>query len=281
MSAFGGYTTTGYGGGGGDDGGGFTWGSQGGSSSQPLARAVNDESLRPVTIKQIIDAEPAYAGDANFRIDGLEVRQVTVVGMVRSINPQTTNITYKIDDGTGSIEVKQWLDADKTADAPDAAPVFQEEEYVRVWGRLKSFSNKRHIGAHVIKPVRDFNEVNYHLLEATYVHLFFTRGGLPNAAAGGGAGGGGAGVGGDGGGDSMFVDDGHDARYRSYSAKARKMYDYLQRNGNPTEGIHMQVIARDSGMSIQDVMAGAEELLSHGTIYTTMDDETFAILDRD
>ncbi|KAI1168309.1 replication protein A, subunit RPA32 [Nemania serpens] len=270
MSAYGGgYSTTSYGAAGGEDGGGFVWGSQGGSQS--AVKPINDESLRPVTIKQIIDAEPAYAGDAAFRIDGLDVKQVTIVGMVRAINPQTTNITYKIDDGTGVIEVKQWLDADKSADA--AHPVFAEEEYVRVWGRLKSFSNKRHVGAHVIKPVRDFNEVNYHLLEAAYVHLFFTRGGPPADGA--------AGAGAAGGGDSMFVDDGgNDARYKGYSAKARKMYDYLQRDDNPTEGVHMQVIARDAGMTIQDVMAAAEELLSHGTIYTTMDDETFAILDR-
>lgn len=240
-----------------------------------IFQPINDESLRPVTIKQIIDAEPAYAGDAAFRIDGLDVKQVTIVGMVRAINPQTTNITYKIDDGTGVIEVKQWLDADKSASAatggPDSPQLFAEEQYVRVWGRLKSFSNKRHVGAHVIKPIRDFNEVNYHLLEATYVHLFFTRGGPPAADGA---------TTGAGGGDSMFVDDGNDARYQGYTAKARKMYDYLQRDDNPTEGVHMQVIARDAGMSIQDVMAAAEELLSHGTIYTTMDDETFAILDR-
>ncbi|KAI0469513.1 replication protein A, subunit RPA32 [Xylaria cf. heliscus] len=282
MSAYGGgYSTTSYGAAGGDDGGGFVWGSQGGSQ-QSAVKPINDESLRPVTIKQIIDAEPAYAGDASFRIDGLDVKQVTIVGMVRAINPQTTNITYKIDDGTGVIEVKQWLDADKTA-AEDgggggvATTTFAEQDYVRVWGRLKSFSNKRHVGAHVIKPVRDFNEVNYHLLEATYVHLFFTRG--PLGGSGGGAAAGAAGGGGDTG-DSMFVDQGDEARYRGYSAKARRMYDYLQRSGNPTEGIHMQVIARETGMTIQDVMAGAEELLSHGTIYTTMDDETFAILDR-
>ncbi|KAI0406191.1 replication protein A, subunit RPA32 [Xylaria palmicola] len=272
MSAYGGYSTTSYGAAGGEDGGGFMWGSQGGSQS--AVKPINDESLRPVTIKQIIDAEPAYAGDASFRIDGLDVKQVTIVGMVRAINPQTTNITYKIDDGTGVIEVKQWLDADKSADA-SAAPAFHEQDYVRVWGRLKSFSNKRHIGAHVIKPVRDFNEVNYHLLEAAYVHLFFTRSGLPGAA--------GAGAGGDNNNnnnDSMFVDDGNDGRYKNYSAKARKVYDYLTRSGNPSEGVHMQIIAREAGMTIQDVMAGSDELISHGTIYTTVDEETFAILDR-
>ncbi|KAI1174628.1 replication protein A, subunit RPA32 [Nemania sp. FL0916] len=289
MSAYGGYSNTAYGAAaGGDDGGGFMWGSQGGGGSQSAMKPINDESLRPVTIKQILDAESAYAGDSSFRIDGQDVKSVTIVGMVRAINPQTTNITYKIDDGTGVIEVKQWTDANDGDDDANGGGggggrsrggkhVFGEEEYVRVWGRLKSFSNKKHIGAHVIKPIKDFNEVNYHLLEATYVHLFFTHGGPPggnNSSANASGGGGG------GDGDSMFVDDGNDARYRGYSAKARKMYDFLQRSGNPTEGMHMQNIARDAGMSIQDVMQAAEELLNHGTIYTTMDDETFAILDR-
>ncbi|KAI0537656.1 replication protein A, subunit RPA32 [Xylaria digitata] len=279
MSAYNGYSTTSYATTGGDDAGGYApggWGgSQGGSQSGP--KPVNDESLRPVTIKQIIDAEPAYAGDATFRIDGIDVKQVTIVCMVRAISPQTTNITYKMDDGTGIIEVKQWLDADKQESAESAPAGFDVGDYVRVWGRLKSFGNKRHVGAHVIKPVRDFNEVNYHLLEATYVHLHFTRGALPQGGAvGGGGGGGGSGDNH----DSMFVDDGGDSRHRGYGNKARKMYDYLQRSGNPTEGVHMQVIAREAGMSIQDVMEGAEELLSHGTIYTTMDDETFAILER-
>ncbi|KAI3318334.1 replication protein A, subunit RPA32 [Xylariaceae sp. AK1471] len=278
MSAYGGYSTTSYGATGGDDGGGFLWGSQGGSQS--AVKPINDESLRPVTIKQIIDAEPAFAGDASFRIDGLDVKQVTIVGMVRSISPQTTNITYKIDDGTGIIEVKQWLDADKQESA-EASPTFKEEEYVRVWGRLKSFSNKRHVGAHVIKPVRDFNEVNYHLLEATYVHLFFTRGGPPQQ---GGSGGGGyemEGVtGGGGDNNSLFVGGSTaDPKYRNYSAKARKMFEYIERAGAPTEGIHMSVIAREAGMSVQDVMAAAEELLGHGSIYTTLDDDHFAILE--
>ncbi|KAI5920179.1 putative replication factor-a protein [Camillea tinctor] len=255
--------------GGGEDGGGFVGGSQGGSQT---ARPINDESLRPVTIKQLIDAEQAF-GDAPFRIDGVEIKQVTLVGMVRQISPQTTNITYRLDDGTGIIEVKQWLDADKQDDS--SRRTFREEEYVRVWGRLKSYGNKRHVGAHVIKPVADINEVNYHMLECTYVHLFFTKGDPAAAAGGGGAAGGDE--------DSMFVDGGYganaDDKTRGYSAKAKKMYNHLNNSIGNNEGTNMHVIAQETGMSIQDVMAAAEELLGHGAIYTTLDDETFAILD--
>ena len=81
----------------------------------------------------------------------------------------------------------------------------------------------------------------------------------------------------------MFVDGGAgydaDAKTRNFSAKAKKMYNYLNTAENSNEGVNMHVIARDTGMPVQDVMTAAEELLSHGTIYTTLDDETFAILD--
>ncbi|KAI1658024.1 replication protein A, subunit RPA32 [Daldinia decipiens] len=259
MTSYGGYGATG-----GNDGG-FFGGSQSGSQA---ANAVSEDSLRPVTVKQIIDAEQLFNRENSFRIDGADVSQVTFVGMVRQISPQTTNITYRLDDGTGIIEVKQWLDADRQDDA--AHNPFHEEQYVRVWGRLRSFGNKRHVGVHVIKPVTDFNEVNYHLLEATYVHLFFTRGAL-----GGGGGGGDGNAAED---DSMFVENNDAMFLQGASVKARKMYQYLNQSKSG-EGTHMHVIAKETGMTIQDVMAAAEELLGHGKIYTTLDDETFAVLE--
>ncbi|KAI1450298.1 replication protein A, subunit RPA32 [Annulohypoxylon stygium] len=275
MTSYSGYTRTNYGAGGGDDSGGFFGGSQI-SGSQGGTKHPSEESLRPVTVKQIIDAEQAFGNDGTFRIDGIDVSQVTFVGMVRQISPQTTNITYRLDDGTGVVEVKQWLDPDKQeTDSGVKGSVFREEQYVRVWGRLKSFGNKRHVGAHVIKPVTDFNEVNYHLLEATYVHLFFTRGG---GIAGAGAGGMGGGDGNTAEDDSMFVENNDAAFLRSASARARKMYQYLNQSKS-NEGTNIHIIARDTGMTVQDAMTAAEELLGNGKVYTTLDDETFALLE--
>ena len=223
-----------------------------------------------MTIKQILDAEQPYP-DANFRIDGVEVTQVTLVGMVRAVSPQTTNVTLRLDDGTGTVEVKQWLDSDKQT------PEFPLEAYVRVWGRLKSFNNKRHVGAHVIKQVDDFNEVNYHLLESTYVHLYFTKG--ASAAAGADAGGAAAND------DSMFVDGGAGAGAGSgkvdlsgVSAKAKRMFNFLHGSESGNEGIHISVIAQSTGMSVPDVLAASEELIQPGLVYTTVDDDTFAVL---
>lgn len=195
---------------------------------------------------------------------------MTFVGMVRAISPQTTNVTFRLDDGTGVIEVKLWLDADKQDEAHKHA--FPLDSYVRVWGRLKSFNNKRHVGAHVIKPVKDYNEVQYHLLESTYVHLFLTRGAPGTKGQPGGDD------------DSMFVDGGNDSRtnqdlLRGLSPKAKKFFTWLSDQAGGSEGIHINLIAQGAGLSIGDALAAAEELVSPGRIYTTVDDETYAVLD--
>ncbi len=207
-------------------------------------------------------------------IDGVPITQVTIVGQVRAVNPQATNINYKIADGTGEIDVKKWIDSEK---AGDADPQFALDSYVRILGRLKSFSGKKHVGANFMRAVDDFNEVNYHLMEATYVHLYFTKG--PVAAGANGA------NGADAGGDSMFVDSygagggGGNAKLSSCSRSAQAMYSFLANAPGGNEGVHLNAIATGAKMQVRDVAAAADELLGQGLVYTTIDDETWAILD--
>lgn len=229
-----------------------------------------------MTIKQLLDLEEAYPG-ADFLIDGHPITQVTIVGQVRQVNPQPTNITYRLDDGTGLIDVKKWVDADKPE---DTEPKYEPDQYVRVWGRLKSFNGKRHVGAHFIRGVDNFNEVNYHQMEATYVHLYFTKGPLgvdgQNANGDSNAGAG----------DSMFVDQygGQNrtedaAKLGSCGPNARKMYNFLSNSAGGNEGVHLNMITGGTGLSIRDVLSAADELLTQGLVYTTVDDETWAILE--
>ncbi|KAL7796647.1 hypothetical protein V8C37DRAFT_372501 [Trichoderma ceciliae] len=275
MSAYGGYSKTSYGAQGGDDSGGFFAGGGSQQGSQGGGKSYQDESLRPLTIKQILEAEEPYSG-ADFKVDGAPITQITFVGQVRSINPQQTNLTIKVDDGTGQIDVKKWIDADKQG---DAIPGFDIDSHIRVWGRLKSFSNKRHVGAHVIRPVTDFNEVNYHLLEATYVHLFHTRGVVGEHGAGGNTNG-----------DSMFVDGGAGygagsggvqlpSKLSGCSGNAKKVYNYLNDTPGGNDGMHLNNLTGALGLAVRDVLTAADELLGQGLIYTTVDDETWAILE--
>ncbi|KAK1831399.1 hypothetical protein QBC39DRAFT_426130 [Podospora conica] len=235
----------------------------------------SDDTLRPVTIKQLLDSKEPYPG-ADLSLDGHPITQVTLVGQIRSVQPQTTNITYRIDDGTGLTDVKKWVDAEKTE--TEGANTFAPDTYVRVFGRLSSFNNKRHVGAHFIRAVEDFNEVNYHLLEATYVHLYLTKG-PPTAGEGGAAGAAG-------GGDSMFVDNGNTGaaggippKVLSCSKGAQTMFNFLHNSPGGSEGLNLAQISNGTGMSSREVINASDELLGNGVIYTTIDDETWAVLD--
>lgn len=236
-----------------------------------------------MTIKQLLDCKEPYPG-GELELDGRQITQVTFVGQVRSVNPQATNVTYRIDDGTGIVDVKKWVDPDKLdADGSGETP-FALDAYVRVMGRLNSFNNKRHVGAHVIRPVTDFNEVNYHLLEATYVHLLLTRGdpqqgaqqqGRQQGAAGGNAGDG----------DSMFVDGGGygtaneiQVKVAACSRTAQRLYNWMAHSPGGNEGLHINVMASGTGLSLREVMSAIEELSTQGVVYCTLDDETFAVL---
>lgn len=228
------------------------------------------DTLRPVTIKQLLDAHHPYPDAEHFMIDNQETTQVTFVGQVRNISQQTTNVTYKIDDGTGVVEVKVWVDSEAMNDdsgAQDGKKV-NEQAYVRVYGRLKIFGNKRHVGANVIRPIQDFNEISYHLLEATVVHLQTTKGtpgdakqqtstnGPSNGAATSGG-----------------------PNLAGLSPAARQVFTCLRNSPQTNEGLHMQDIAIQTRMEVSAVLKGGEELQGLGMIYTTFDDHTWAIMD--
>lgn len=233
--------------------------------------------------------------DADFKIDGSEVTQVcsslqlpssrhqahkpqlSFVGQIHSVSPQATNTTFRIDDGTGLVDVKQWIDSD--ADPETAKTLPSEGQYIHVWGRLKEFNNKRHVACHVLRPITDFNEISMHLLEATAVHLYFTRG-PPGDANGA--------VKAEGG---MFVDGGYGATNggvaggagkkipANISAVGRKVFTYLQNAPQNNEGLHVHQIASNLNIPANEVFKAGDELLGNGLIYTTVDDETWAVLE--
>jgi len=278
----GGYSTTSYGAQGGADGGGFVAGyggsSQAGSQDTPGGtKTYGKDTLRPVTIKQILDASLPHP-DAMFKIDGSEVTQLSFVGQIHNVSSQATNTTFRIDDGTGLVDVKQWIDSDADPETAKALP--SEGQYIHVWGRLKEFNNKRHVACHVLRPITDFNEISMHLLEATAVHLYFTHG-PPDSANGA--------VKAEGG---MFVDGGYGATNgggavggagkklpANTSAVGRKVFTYLQSAPQNNEGLHVHQIASTLNIPANEVFKAGDELLGNGLIYTTVDDETWAVLE--
>ncbi|KAI9827148.1 MAG: replication factor A protein 2 [Thelocarpon impressellum] len=269
------YQSTAYGAQGGARGGGFVnqQASQGGSQASPgsTGKSYGKDTLRPVTIRQLLEAQQPHP-DAEFKIDGTEV---TFLGQIRNISTQATNVTYKLDDGTAIIEVKVWVDSDAAgADEGGSKNKLVEGVYARVWGRLKAFNNKRHVGAHVVRKIEDMNEVQYHLLEAAVVHCYFTKG-PPEQFAKNGANGA---MQQDG--QSGVLEDGAGGRaLPPMSPNSKKILTALRGARQNNEGLHVQHLAAQLGMQVQDAMKAGDELLSLGLIFTTVDDETWAILE--
>jgi replication factor A2 len=121
------------------------------------------------------------------------------------------------------------------------------------------------------------NEVSYHLLEATAVHLYFTRG-PPGSAQGGAA----AAANGPGGQQQAAAGGSYGGYDLSgYTSTAKKVFEYLREAPQSNEGLNQHEIAAKLGIDTAEVAKAGDDLLSGGLIYTTVDDQTWAILEAD
>ncbi|KAJ1880062.1 Replication factor A protein 2 [Coemansia sp. RSA 1722] len=267
------------GGGGWMNQGGMSFGGGGGDDDNKTRGGYKNQTLRPVTIKQLTDIAAAK-DDAPITIDGEEIKQVTFVGVVRNINRQQINLMYSVEDGTGKIDVRVWSkdgEDDNMDGGNSGNPDIVEGGYVRVYGELKFFGGKRHVSAHKIRPVTDHNEIAYHGMEAMYVHMTKTRGVAPalqaagasaaNAAAGGGGANAytGAGSGGYGnmGGGGMGYDNAQTAVLES-----------LKKLAKPDTGALISDISSSLAGRFQghEVKKAIDWLVSEGHLYNTIDD---------
>ena len=133
---------------------------------------MGTQSLRPVTVRPVLHASHPHS-DAPFTFDGAELSQVSIVAWVRSATKNATNIQYTIDDGTGQIDVRKWIDnsMDEGAVVDDMEP----NQYVRIVGEIKSFNNKRSITAASMHLLQDHNEYLFHQLEVIHTHLVLAK----------------------------------------------------------------------------------------------------------
>ncbi|KAG2205498.1 hypothetical protein INT47_005872 [Mucor saturninus] len=143
------------------------------TSSGFTRKPMGEQTLRPLTVKQIKGC--SIPQDDLYRIDEADVTQVTIVGVIRSVQELATNYIYMVEDGTGAIEVKKWVEQSETPEESEARRLLLPDTYVRVNGRLNSFSGRISVSGHFIRPITDFNEVTYHFLDTIYIHLTFVK----------------------------------------------------------------------------------------------------------
>ncbi|KAJ2732712.1 Replication factor A protein 2 [Coemansia sp. BCRC 34962] len=160
----------------------------GGNDDNKTRGGYRNQTLRPVTIKQLVQVSPPPANGPVF-IDGCEVKNISFVGVVRSVLQQSINVIYSVEDGTGKIDVRVWAGGnDQGGDMGDDGlggsnqmvdPNITVGKYVCVYGELRFFNGKRNVSSHKVRLVTDHNEIAYRGMEAIYVHLNATRGPPP------------------------------------------------------------------------------------------------------
>lgn len=170
--------------GGGGGGGGYTnnyggGGSQG-SNEKRNVRSYDEQTLIPVSISMAYKAHPdsSGGGDGSALVleDGRPLHTVKVVGAVRNVEDQSTNVLYTIEDGTGVMDVKQWLDDNDSSMVLDMRKETTKEGiYIKVIGQIKDYEGKKLLVANSVRPLSGGNELTHHLLEVIYSGEKFKR----------------------------------------------------------------------------------------------------------
>ncbi|PPQ87992.1 hypothetical protein CVT25_001071 [Psilocybe cyanescens] len=284
------YESNHYGSGGGYLQGGSPFSQSGSPGGTKRTEASN--SLRPFTLSQLIKATQAHT-DAEWRIDDIEIGQATVVGQVVSVQKQTTNFVYMVDDGTGKMEARHWVDNSNEDESTKFGEI-AEGRYVRVTGGIKSFGKKRYLNATHIREIQDPHEIYFHILEAITVNLIMERGpvqllslynnpllttskpsnplGSNNRANEDGAGNLSA--------YSAQNAGGPNDQYSHLPPLQRNIIRFILNQPPREEGIHVAAIAKAIGASGDDahkISAALDKLMDDGHVFTTIDDSHFNV----
>ncbi|XP_076441239.1 replication protein A 32 kDa subunit-B-like [Babylonia areolata] len=226
------------------------------------------QNLVPVTVAQIFNASNT---DDRFFSGNLEISQIAVIGLIRSVKESQTRVDYEIDDMTGPVlQVRHFSDQDENLPDDQREEPLRENTYVRVCGHVRSFQGKRNVVAFKVLPVVDMNELTCHMLEIIRAHAAANM--VDNSVGGGNA--------------------------MSTSAGAPRAGDYSGSTNFPgMSSLHSQIATiiknntTDVGASVADVskhlrgvpekaIREAVEFLSgEGHIYSTIDDDHFKATD--
>ena len=130
-----------------DDGGYGNFGCNEPSSATKKENGSTRDKLAitPLTCKQFIDAK---IEQENFKVDDKELHNVILVGNVEHVETSSTWRKYMINDGTGIVECKQFVD-----NAGSDQLEVPMNTYVRIVGIAKDYNGQRSISTHKIFPI--------------------------------------------------------------------------------------------------------------------------------
>ncbi|EFJ17203.1 hypothetical protein SELMODRAFT_421246 [Selaginella moellendorffii] len=248
----------------------------GGGDPSVKKSGAPSSGLFPLTVKQMSRAIQSSTDD-NLIVDGQSMSNVTMVGMLLGKEERATDISFMLDDGTGRVEVKRWIES---PDAPEALQLhsIQHGQYVRIHGHLRTFQNKRTVVAFAVKPITDFNEITFHFLDCIFAHTYNTKSqgaarpdgpaspptfnhtNYSNPVS------------------NPYATPAAPANSNGMSECQRRVQAVFEEPSvkESEQGLHVDEIARRiTGFSKKQVRDAVEFLVNEGYVYSTVDDEHF------
>ena len=154
------------------------------ASPQKQRKATEEQTLIPVTIRMILNSSQT------FLEDGREPQNVKLIAAVRSVEKSSTAYNYELEDGTGLISVKEWVDNADTLEVQQLREeAATEHQYIRIVGKMQEYEGKKQLVAYSVRKCRDVNEMTYHFLEVVHSAEKYQKSnqivGAPNMGAGG------------------------------------------------------------------------------------------------
>ncbi|XP_012594017.1 replication protein A 30 kDa subunit [Microcebus murinus] len=223
-------------------------------TSRPRARI---QDIIPCCVNQLLTSTLV---DNVFKIRGIVVSQVSIVGIIRQAERAQNGIIYKIDDMTSKpIEARHWLGRDKVKQTTPL-PV---GVYAKVFGILKCSAGTKSLEVLKIRVLEDMNEFTVHILETVNAHMTLDKGREETA------------------GESVpLAPSQRDDVRESEESLIRKevlrlIHECPRREGKSIQELQTQLC----GLSIKAIKEAIDYLTTEGYIYSTVDQEHFRSAD--
>jgi len=263
-----------------------TFASPGGGAKDPKKTQIR--YIIPVTAETINRCNQVEGENSVFEFNNMRFHHICLIGIIRAVHKRSNDITYVIDDMTAQ-EVTVKLQSDENDEMENDENVnqqqsqFIENQYVKVYGLLKSLQGQKYVQAFRMLPLRELNEITYHILECMNANIYHaSKGGsndmystapsssnpLKNANLNG----------------AYNNDNGHNGGGNSFGGGGLSgIYAQISnviKQDKSSEGVHLRNICEYfktvSESKIREVL---EFLSTEGHIYSTIDDEHYKTTD--
>jgi replication factor A2 len=262
--------------------GGYDNSGGGPSPSQPKGKRNYDErSITPVTVAMAQSASSSSGEDGALVLpDGRKLNQICLVGATRTVDDFSTNVLYNIEDGTGLIEVKQWLDDNESSVLSEIRQkALKEHVYLKIVGTIREYDEKKTVVADSVRCISSGNELTHHMLSVIYSAESFKRKSSFGISSGMGGVGFGAGPVPARPGQSFSPMDMGNSGGGGAGALQNVVLDFIKTHGEETEaGANLQQCIQSltmAGHSEGAIRKAIDDLNNEGHIYSTIDDNNF------